>query len=293
LRQLRPSSWLRGTPSQSMTVPISPSFRRPIQAPPSVLSWTFHHPSSHKGRLFFKPNWPALPLWRMPAVGRSLTDTPTTPLLGPRINALPRLGGAIPLLSVFPLPWQMPLMALALPSLSFRNLVALAILPPQLPPGVQISLASMPSPSLPTLGSPLLGDILILTVLQPGVFHTPSPMRGCLTTPLLLLIVGGTNVTFHSMGGISHSLFHTPSNMGGEHLLHWVVAFHRLVSLLLSLAEQLSLGTTALGGISMRLHRWHLPSVLRVRCCVLCHIRMPGLCRILMSNSPLVSRVSS
>ncbi len=130
LRQLRFSSWLRGTPSQSMTMPISPSVRHPIQASPSVLSWTFHHPSSHKGRLFFKPNWSALPPWRKPAVGHSLTNTPTTPLLWPSINALPRLGGAIPLLSVFTLPWQMPLMALALPSLLFRNLVALAILPP-------------------------------------------------------------------------------------------------------------------------------------------------------------------
>jgi hypothetical protein len=183
--------------------------------PPSILSWTFHHPSSHKGRLFFKPNWPALSPWRKPAVGHSSTDTPTTPLLRPSIDALPHLGGAIPLLSVFSLTWQTPLTALVLPSLSFQNLVALAIFPPRLPPGIQIPLALMPSPSLPTLGSPLLGDILILTILQPGVFHTPSPMGGCLTTPLLLLIVGGTNVMFHSMGGISPSLFHTPFNMWG------------------------------------------------------------------------------
>jgi hypothetical protein len=232
-----------------------------------------------------------LPSWRKPAVSRSSTDTPTMPLLWPSIDALPRLRGAIPLLLVFPLPWQMPLMALALPSLSFQNLVALAILPPRLPPGIRIPLASMPSPSLPTLGSPLLGDILILTILQPGVFHTPSPMGGCLTTPLLLLIVGGMKVTFYSIGGISPSLFHTPFNMGRELLLHWVITFHWLASLLLSLVEQLSLGTTALGGIPMCLHWWHLPLVLQVRRCVLCRIRMPGLCQIPTSPIPLVSRV--
>jgi hypothetical protein len=205
LRQLRPSSWLRGTPSPSMTVPILPSFRRPIQAPPSILSWTFHHTSSHKGMLFFKPNWPALPLWRMPAVGPSLTNMPMTPLLWPSLNTLPCLGGAIPLLLAFPLPWQMPLLAFALPFLLFKTLVALAILPPQLPPGIRTPLALMPSFYLPMLRSPLLGDILTLTwtttVLHTGVLHTPSPLGGCLTTPLLPLIVGGLDVQFHSMGG--------------------------------------------------------------------------------------------
>jgi hypothetical protein len=56
---------------------------------------------------------------------------------------------------------------------------------------------------------------------------------------------------------VPHSIQH-----GGELLLHWVVTSHWLAPLLLSLVEQLSLGTTALGGIPMRLHWWHLPLVL-------------------------------
>jgi hypothetical protein len=110
----------------------------------------------------------------------------------------------------------MPLLALALPFLLFETLVALAILSPRLLPGVRTPLALMPSLYLPTLGSPLLGDILTLTwtmaILYPGVLHTLSPMGGCLTTPLLPLIVGGLDVQFHSMGGtpfpVPHSVQH-------------------------------------------------------------------------------------
>jgi hypothetical protein len=123
-------------------------------------------------------------------------------------------------------------------------------------------------------------------------FPHPIPYGGVSYHPFTPFNCGGHKHHIPFNGGdipfpVPHSVQH-----GGELLLHWVVTFHRLASLLSSLAEQLSLGTTALGGIPMRLHWWRLPLVLRVCRCVLCRIRMPRLCWFPTSPSPLVFRVS-
>ncbi len=135
---------------------------------------------------------------------------PTTPPLSLRLAAVQLPGVLIPLQSVFQLPWLMPRGALAFPFRLFKNWVALAILPPRLPPGVRwIPLALMPSPYL--LDFPIQTSSTI--VLDQEVSHILSPMG--LTTSSLLLIVVGTAIRFQSIGGESPSLYHIPFIMGG------------------------------------------------------------------------------
>jgi hypothetical protein len=148
-----------------------------------------------------------------------------------------------------------------------------------------------PHARVPSTGGYLHPDLNYNRPSSRGFSH-PIPYGGVPYHPLTHIICGGIGCPVPLNGGgipflVPHSVQH-----GGSLLLRWVVTFHWLVCLPLSLAVQLSLGTTALGGIPMRLHWWRLPSVLRVCRCILCRIRMPGLCWILTSPSPLVSRVS-
>jgi hypothetical protein len=121
----------------------------------------------------------------------------------------------------------------------------------------------------------------------------PHPIPYGAYHPFTPIYCGGNGHQISINGGgipfpVPHSIHH-----GGVTFDSLRCHFLLLGCLPSSMAGRMSLGPKALGSIPMHLHQWHLPSVIRVQLCILCHIRMPGLCRIPTSPSPLVCRVSS
>jgi hypothetical protein len=202
LPQLRPSSSPMAIQSPSMPAPILQNSKRPIWASQSALSRLSHPISLHRDTSFFLLRSHILGLWwlvTMPAFARSSAVTLGSALPLPLLDVLLRLGASILLLSEIPFWWLMPLRALALSFRLSKNSVILAILLPQLPPGIRIRLVLKLRPSASTLGSLLLGGTLIPTLPTilglPGVIRSPFPMGGLHTTLSLQSIGGGRAIT--------------------------------------------------------------------------------------------------